>query len=172
MGQKYSIGLSILFITVLFFLGNSGFSMLTIHAQAQNELYLPIVLFFDFNQWEPTNTPTATSTSTPRPPGIPSPSPTPSATITETPTPTFTVTHTSTTTLIPFVSITVQFPSLTPTRTQTPALETLTPTTTPTRDQPPEISPRSWLIILLIGLLWVVLLVWVILFLRQRRNSN
>ena len=147
--------------------------------QLQDHLYFPVIFSSVVNQLPPTKTPKPTQTRTPTSPRIPFRTPTtqPTATITPTntltPTSTLTPTYTSTTTLIPLVSITIQYPSFTPSSTPTPtASPTVTPSETPAPDGLPGIPPSSWLVIILVGVLWVILAVWLFIFLRQRQESN
>ena len=150
----------------------------TLENQVQDYLYFPIILYSFVEPVQPTKTPKPTQTRTPTRTMVPfrtsTPQPTATTTPTNTLTPTFTLTptKTSTTTLIPMVVITVQFPSSTPTFTPTTTpSQTVTPSETPSPGIVPGISPRSWLIILLLGLLWMILAAWLIIFLRQRRDT-
>jgi hypothetical protein len=140
----------------------------------QDNLFFPLVFSSLVNQLPPTKTPIPTPTRTPTNPSAPFQSATPRPTATQTPTITLTPTltqtptYTPTTTLIPLASITIIFPSLTPS-------PTATSTRIPSPSQPPGfipgLSPAGWLVILLLGLLWTVLAIWLYLFLRQRRES-
>jgi hypothetical protein len=145
----------------------------------QNHLYFPLVYNSALNQPAPTKTPKPTQTRTPTRTRVPYRPPTqrPTATITPTitltPTLTLTPTFTSTTTLIPLKSITIEFPSSTPSTTPRPTITpTVTPSETPAPGGLPGIPPSSWLIIILLGLLWVILAAWLFIFLRQRKDSE
>jgi hypothetical protein len=147
--------------------------------QDQIEYYFPIIQQnFGFPTPTPTRIPrptsTRTSTSTLVPfrssTPIPTATQTPSATIT--PTVTLTPTYTSTTTLIPLASITIQFPSLTPSLTSSPtASQTSMPSPIPYPGVTSRVPPAGWLVIILVGLLWTTLAIWLYLFLRQRNRG-
>ena len=132
--------------------------------QLQNELFFPLIQRIFINQIPTTRTPIPPRTAIPTSTRIPFLSATPNYTATQTltptltPTNTLTPTYTSTTTLIPLVSITIQFPSSTPSSTPT---STPSPTVTPSATAPPGgvpgIPPSSWLVIILLGVLWVIL---------------
>ncbi len=144
----------------------------------QDNLFFPLIFSSLVNQLPPTKTPKPTATRTPTNPSAlfqsatPRPTATQTPTITLTPTLTQTPTYTPTTTLIPLASITIIFPSLTPSLTPSP---TVTSTRVPSPSQQPgfipELSPAGWLVILLLGLLWTALAIWLYIFLRQRRGS-
>ncbi len=142
----------------------------------QNEVYFPIVYNTFVNQIPPTKTPKPTQTRTPTQTRVPFRASTPRPTATQTPTQTLTPTvtltptYTPTTTLIPLVSITIQFPSQTPSHTPSPTLKpTITPSSTPLSVFDSGIPPSTWIVAILVVLLWIILAVWLYLFLRQRR---
>ena len=142
----------------------------------QNEVYFPIVYKNLVNQKPPTTTPRPTQTGTPTQTRVPFrtftpiPTATQTATLTLTPTVTLTPTYTLTTTLIPLVSITIQFPSQTPSHTPSPTIKpTITPSSTPLSIFDSGIPPSTWIVIILVVLLWIILAVWLYLFLRQRK---
>ena len=147
--------------------------------QLQNELYFPLIQRIYIDQIPTTRTPRPPRTAIPTRTRIPFRSATPNYTATQTLTPTLTPTntptptYTSTTTLIPLVSITIQFPSSTPSSTPT---STSSPTVTPSATAPaggvPGIPPSSWLVIILVSVLWVILAAWLFIFLRQRQESD
>jgi len=147
--------------------------------QLPSELYFPLIQRIYLDQIPTTRTPKPPRTAAPTRTRIPFRSATPNYTATQTLTPTLTPTftltptYTPTTTLIPLVSITIQFPSSTPSTTPT---STTSPTVTPSATAPPGgvpgIPPNSWLIIILVGVLWVILAAWLFIFLRQRQESD
>ncbi len=101
------------------------------------------------------------------------PSPTgPTNTPSQTDTPTLTPTETATTTLVPLPAITLIFPASTPTPTVT-----ITSTPGPATETPEAqvdtgidtISPRYKFLAVLIALLWVILIGFAVLFVRQFR---
>lgn len=156
------------------------FSMLILGAhlarsQDEFQIYLPIVFKTEIIYIPPTRIPTPTHTWTPTRTRTPFRSSTPIPTSTITPTYTFTPTNTntptstSTTTLIPLPSLTIRFPSHTPTITPS---RTLKPISTPTPTQPigllTNLKPVIWVPVILIALMWVILAVSLILFLRRK----
>lgn len=156
-----------------------GADLQVLENQVQHHLYFPIISYSYVVDVPPTKTPKPTQTRTPTRTRIPYRTSTPRPTVTKTPTntltPTLTLTptNTSTTTLIPMASITILYPSSTPsfTPTRTPS-QTATPSETSPPGTIPEIPPRSWLIITLLGLLWIILAAWVFIFLQQRKDIN
>ena len=79
---------------------------------------------------------------------------------------------TLTSTLLPLPAITLIFPAPTKTSTATittvPAVITETPITTPSNEKS-NLSPRYLLLEILLGFLWVFLIVFAVLFIRQLR---
>ena len=150
--------------------------------QAEFKIYLPIVYNNIQYQASPTRTPTPTRkpkptqtrtpTRTRTPVRISTKRPTSTQTPTQTLTPTITLTPTmtSTTTLIPLPSITIQYPTLTPSLTPS---RTLSPPVTPSSTPSPGFisNPRlsAWVVGILIGLLWIILAVWLY-FVFQRKE--
>jgi hypothetical protein len=157
-----------------------GFSMVVLGAQSARsqdefQIYLPIVFKTEIIYISPTQTPTPTQTWTPTRTRTPFRSSTPRPTSTLTPTYTFTPTNTNTptstptTTLIPLPSVTIRFPSHTPTLIPS---RTLKPISTPTPTQPigllANLKPAIWIPVILIALMWVILAMSLILFLRRQ----
>jgi len=150
-------------------------------SQAEYKVYLPIVYNNIQYQVSPTNTPTATrkpkptQTRTPTRTRVPfrsstsRPTSTQTPTQTSTPTITLTPTSTSTVTLIPFPAITIQYPSHTPSLTPT---KTITPTISPSSTPSPGFisNPRlsTWIVGILVGLLWIIVAVGLYIFLQRR----
>ena len=171
---KYQITFVLLIFLLILSSGyGSSHQSETLHVQ--NELYFPLIYHSLVNQLPPTKIPKPTITSTPTRTLVPfsssTPIPTATQTLTATLTPTLTLTptYTATTTLIPLASITIQFPSLTPSVTPsfTPS-QTLLPSSTPPSGLFPGLPPSGWLIIILLGILWIILAIWLYVFLRQR----
>ena len=160
-----------------------GQSSQSIISQAESKIYLPIVYNNIQYQASPTITPTPTATRKPKPTQTRTPTrtrtpvristkrPTSTQTPTQTLTPTITLTptRTLTTTLIPLPSVTIQYASLTPTLTPS---RTLTPTVTPSSTPKPGFisNPRlpTWVIGILIVLLWIILAVWLYYVFRRK----
>lgn len=143
--------------------------------QDENRLYMPIVFRTSIKQVAPTRTPRPTQTRTPTSTRIPFRSATPIPTSTNTPTVTITPTNTNTPTathtmtLIPIPSITIIYPTLTPTRTPT---RTLRPTSSPSPTATPGIieatTSSTWILVILVSLLWTILAVGLFFFFRRR----
>ena len=178
MRKKYLISLLLSIFLLMSLPSGYGLSHKSNEIRAQDNLYFPIIFSSLINQLPPTKTPKPTQTRTPTRTRVPYRSSTPrptvtiTPTITLTPTLTLTPTYTATTTLIPLASITIRFPSQTPSITPSPTLtQTLIPSATPPQGVFPGIPPTSWLIIILLGLLWIILAIWLFFFLRQRQRS-
>lgn len=148
---------------------------LPVQLQDENRLYMPIVFRTSIKQVVPTRTPRPTQTRTPTRTRIPFRSATPIPTSTNTPTVTITPTNTntptatSTLTLIPVPSITIIYPTLTPTHTPT---RTLRPTSSPSPTATPGIfeatSSSTWILVILVSLLWTILAVGLFFFFRRQ----
>jgi len=146
-----------------------------VRLQDENRLYMPIVFRTSIKQIVPTRTPRPTQTRTPTSTRIPFRSATPIPTSTNTPTVTITPTNTNTPTpthtmtLIPVPSITIIYPTLTPTHTPT---STLRPTSSPSPTATPGIfeatTSSTWVLVILVSLLWTILAVGLFFFFRQR----
>jgi hypothetical protein len=146
-----------------------------VRLQDENRLYMPIVFRASIKQIVPTRTPRPTQTRTPTSTRIPFRSATPIPTSTNTPTVTITPTNTNTPTathtmtLIPVPSITIIYPTLTPTHTPT---STLRPTSSPSPTATPGIfeatTSSTWVLVILVSLLWTILAVGLFFFFRQR----
>lgn len=146
--------------------------------QDEFKLYMPLVFRTTIKQVVPTRTPRPTQTRTPTRTRTPFRSATPLPTSTQTPTVTITPTNTNTPTptftptLIPVPSITIIFPTLTPTQTPT---KTPTLTTSPTPSTTPGIieatRPTSWILVILVCLLWIILGVGLFFFFRRQEMS-
>lgn len=148
-------------------------------SQTANEVYLPIVFMTRIHLVSPTKTPkstqtrTATRTRAPFRSSTPIPTSTQTPTNTLTPTITLTPTSTATITLIPLPSITIQYPSHTPSI--TPSI-TIIPSQTPSPTPPSGLfsTPESstWILVILVSLLWVILAILIYLFLRRREGVD
>jgi len=174
--KEIQIKIGLLFIFLVLIPSGIGQSQQPEDIQLQNKSYLPIVFNNEFNQISPTKTPKPTQTRTPTQIRVPFRSSTPIPTATQTPTSTLTPTvtptqtYTPTTTLIPMVSITIQFPSQTPTHTHSPTPKPkITQSPTPASIFDSGIPSSTWIVLILIAILWSILGVWLYIFLRQRR---
>jgi hypothetical protein len=143
--------------------------------QKETSTYLPIIFNTLILQIIPTRFPTPTQTRTPTRTRTPFRSSTPRPTSTQTPTQTLTPTTTNTptltptTTLIPLPTITISFPSHTPSITPSPTvLPTITSTPFPSLTLFGNPQSSTWIVIILLTLLWVILAVWLYLLLRRR----
>jgi hypothetical protein len=176
LSKNIQIKIGLLFIFLVLIPSGIGQSQHPEDIQLQNKSYLPIVFNNEFNQISPTKTPKPTQTRTPTQISAPFRSSTPIPTATQTststltPTVTPTQTYTPTTTLIPMVSITIQFPSQTPTHTHSPTPKPkITQSPTPASIFDSGIPSSTWIVLILIAILWSILGVWLYIFLRQRR---
>lgn len=159
----------------------SGTNLLGRPATFQDEIkvFMPIIFRTSINQIVPTRTPSPTQTRTPtrtRTPfrsATPRPTSTQTPTVTLTPTNTNTPTSTSTITLIPIPSITIVYPTLTPTVTPT---RTSSPTYSPTPSETPGIieatRPSTWVLVILVSLLWTILVVGLYFFIRRQEMDE
>jgi hypothetical protein len=95
-----------------------------------------------------------------------------SSTPSQTYTPTMTPSETATTTLIPLPEITLIFPVSTPSPTATMTLTPVSPVKTPQYSSEKglkDLSPRYKLLAVLIAILWLILIGFIILYIRQFR---